>query len=249
MKTLAKRTAGLLPVASGFCPGCTHSTLIKIIGESLEELGLLGKTITVLPIGCADLSAGCVSTDVIMSPHGRAPAVATGIKRCRPDRIVYTYQGDGDLTSIGLSEIMMAANRGEHFTTFFINNGIYGMTGGQMAPTTPIGEASTTGGKHRDPTSTGYPMKMCELLNQLDAPVYIARCALDSVTNIRKAKASIKKALQYQVDGKGYCFIEFLSACPTNWKMTPLKALEHVKQVSETTYPLGVFRDNGGENA
>ena len=249
MSKLVSRSAGLADHPSGFCPGCTHATLTKILMESIEEMGMLGKTITVLPIGCASLNAGFINTDLVMSAHGRAPAVATGVKRCQPDRLVFTYQGDGDLASIGLAEIMMAANRGEHFCTFFVNNGIYGMTGGQMAPTTPVGEASTTGGKHRDPATTGFPIKICEILDQMDAPVYIARCSLDSVPNIRKSKASIKKALQYQLEGKGFCFIEFLSACPTNWKTTPLKALEHIRTVTIPVYPLGVIRDKGGEQA
>ena len=249
MSKLISRSAGLADHPSGFCPGCTHATLTKIIMECIEEMGLLGQTITVIPIGCASLNAGFIETDLVMSAHGRAPAVATGVKRCQPDKLVFTYQGDGDLASIGLAEIMMAANRGEHFCTFFVNNGIYGMTGGQMAPTTPVGEPSTTGGKHRDPATTGYPLRICEILDQMEAPVYIARCSLDSVPNIRRAKACIRKALEYQRADKGYCLIEFLSACPTNWKLPPIKALEHIRNVTIPVYPLGVIRDKGGEQA
>ncbi len=226
-----------------FCPGCLHSMAIKLISETLEELGLVDKTILTIAVGCGTMSMNVFNLDMISAAHGRAPAVATGIKRSEPDSIVFTYQGDGDLAAIGLSEIMCAANRGEKFTVVFINNSTYGMTGGQLAPTTLIGQKSTTTPLGRQVYPDGYPMDMCKLLSTLQAPSYIARCSLSSPANVRKAKEAIKKAFQYQVDGKAFSFVELLSNCVTNWNMTPLDSLKHIDEVTSKVFPLGVFRD------
>lgn len=244
MEYIAKRASSLAAEPSAYCPGCMHSTANKIIAEVLDEMGITGKTIAVLPVGCAVNSAPYFTMDHIIAAHGRAPAVATGIKRCEPNKYVFTYQGDGDLASIGMCETIHAANRGENILVIFINNSIYGMTGGQMSPTTMIGQASTTGGASRDPSINGYPIHMCELINTLVAPKYVARFALNSVANIKKAKAGIRHAFEIQSEGKnGYCFIELLTNCPTNWKCTPVESLEFMKKMSIPEFPLGVLRD------
>ena len=245
MSKLVSRSAGLADHPSGFCPGCTHATLTKIIMECIEEMGLLGQTITVLPIGCASLNAGFIETDLVMSAHGRAPAVATGVKRCQPDKLVFTYQGDGDLASIGLTEIMMAANRGEHFCTFFVNNGIYGMTGGQMAPTTLIGMRATTAPFGRKAEEHGYPMHVCELMNDLKAPHYLERVSCNTPQNVIKTRNAIRKAFQYQLDGKGFSLVEVMTACPTNWGLSALEALDYLQDKMIAEFPLGVIRDLG----
>ncbi|MGI6462715.1 MAG: thiamine pyrophosphate-dependent enzyme [Candidatus Scatomorpha sp.] len=233
----------LLPLSSGFCPGCLHSLTAKLIAEAIDELEIAHKVINVLPVGCATMNSIYMKLDQITSAHGRAPAVATGIKRCRPDCVVLTYQGDGDLASIGLAEIMMAANRGEHITVFFANNSTYGMTGGQMAPTTLIGQKATTCVNGRDPATMGYPLRMCELIKELEAPVYVARFALNGPQNIRKAKKGILKAIQNQIDGVGFSFVEFLTNCPTNWGMSPVKSLEFIETHTSKYFPPGVFVD------
>lgn len=233
----------LLPLSSGFCPGCLHSLATKLIAESIDELGVAERVINVLPVGCATMNSLYWKLDMVTSAHGRAPAVATGIKRCRPDALVFAYQGDGDLASIGLSEIMMAANRGEHITIFFANNSTYGMTGGQMAPTTLVGQKSTTTPKGRDALVDGYPTNMCEILSTLKAPSYIARCALNTPANIRKAKESIMTAFRYQLEGKAFSFVELLTNCPTNWGMAPLDTLKFMEENTIPAFPLGVFRD------
>ena len=249
MKYLAKSPSSISKNPSSYCPGCMHSTANKIISEVLDELGVTGKAIGVLPVGCAVNSAPYFTMDHIVAAHGRAPAVATGIKRCRPDCVVFTYQGDGDLASIGMCETIHAANRGENILVIFINNSIYGMTGGQMSPTTLVGQASTTGGSSRDPKINGYPIHMCELINQLKAPKYIARFALNSPANIQKAKAGIRHAFEIQMTREnGYCFIELLTNCPTNWKCTPIESLEFMKTMTIKEFPLGVLRDCGEEN-
>ena len=227
---------------SGFCPGCMHSTVIKLIGEVLEEMDVVDRAACVLGIGCCGLHMDYIAYDNTTAPHGRATAVATGMKRANPDTLVYTYQGDGDLASIGLAETMSAANRGENITVIFVNNGIYGMTGGQMAPTTMLGVKTTTTPYGRDVHEHGAPLHMCEILSQLEAPAYIARVALADVPNAKKAKAAVKKAFQYQLDGKGFSFVEFVSNCPTNWGMSPLESLDHVHNVVMKEFPLGEFR-------
>lgn len=240
------RTKGILPdTVSGFCPGCMHSTIHKIIGEATEELGKLDKLVRVEGVGCCGLGQFYVSHDATIAAHGRACAVATGIKRSSPDSLVYTYQGDGDLAAIGLAETMSAANRGENFTVIFVNNGIYGMTGGQMAPTTLLGMKSTTTPKGRNAEEHGYPMHMCEILNQLTAPYYLERVAVDTPQNVIKARASIKKAFEYQLAGKGFSMVEIVTSCPTNWGLSTLDALDFLRDKMFTEYPLGLYRDNG----
>lgn len=242
MKKIAHRPAGLPATPSKYCPGCLHATAHKLIAEVLEEMNLEGETIVVFPVGCSVYGPWCTTFDSTVAAHGRATAVATGIKRCKPDKLVISYQGDGDATSIGLAETIHSANRGENITVIFINNGIFGMTGGQMAPTTLVGQRSTTGGSARDPEQTGYPIKMCEMLAPLPATKYVARFSLNSVPNILKAKRGIKKAFQYQIDGVGYSFIELLSNCPTNWKMKPVDTLKHIEENVMAYYPLGEFK-------
>lgn len=244
MNKVYSRPSSMKPIPTGFCPGCLHGVSTKIICEAIDELGLADRVTCVLPVGCSTMNLRHFDFDLIVSPHGRAPAVATGAKRVAQDRVVFTYQGDGDLASIGLSEIMYAANRGENILVVFSNNCIYGMTGGQMAPTTLVGQKTTTTPAGRNPLTEGYPMKMCEIINQLDAPKYIVRHSLDTPANILKAKKSIKDSLEYQVSGEGgFCFIELLSNCPTNWGMTPLESIEWIKTNSKKIFPTGVFRD------
>ena len=234
---------------SGFCPGCMHSTVIKLIGEVLEEMGQVQNAACVLGIGCCGLHMDYIAYDNITSPHGRACAVATGIKRSNPSSLVYTYQGDGDLASIGLAETLSAANRGENFTVIFVNNGIYGMTGGQMAPTTLVGMKATTAPKGRDPKEHGYPMHMCELMNQLTAPYYLERTSCNTPANVAKTKAAIRKAFQNQLDGKGFSMVEIVTSCPTNWGLDALSALDYIEEKMLPEFPLGVIRDKSKEEA
>ena len=242
MKPIFTITDGMLPVSTSYCPGCTHGVAHRLIMECLDEAGKLGETIGVAPIGCSIMAHQFMNVDMLESAHGRAPAVATGIRRVRPDRLVFTYQGDGDLASIGMSEIVHAANRGETFSTFFINNAIYGMTGGQMAPTTLVGQKSTTSAEGRDPMLTGMPVRMCELLSSLDRVAYIERVALDTPAHVRQAKKAVKLALDVQQKGLGFSFVEFLSTCPTNWGMTSVASLKFIDEKMIPYYPLGVFR-------
>ncbi|MBR3059404.1 MAG: 2-oxoglutarate oxidoreductase [Oscillospiraceae bacterium] len=232
---------------SGFCPGCMHSTVMKLIGEVLEELDQVQNTACVLGIGCCGLHMDYMAYDNITAPHGRACAVATGIKRTNPGTLVYTYQGDGDLASIGLAETLSAANRGENFSVIFINNGIYGMTGGQMAPTTLIGMKATTAPRGRDPKEHGYPMHMCEIMNQLTAPYYLERTSCNNPANVRKTKAAIKKAFLNQLNGKGFSMVEIVTNCPTNWGTDALGSLEYLEQNMLKEFPLGVIRDKSLE--
>lgn len=238
-----ERTKMLTDTPMHYCPGCTHGIVHRLVAESIEELGLQDKAIGIAPVGCAVFAYNYFNCDVQEAAHGRAPAVATGIKRCLPDRLVFAYQGDGDLASIGMAETVHAAARGEKFTVIFINNSIYGMTGGQMAPTTLIGQKATTCQSGRNPEVNGYPIRMCELLSTLDAPYYIERVATYDVPHVKAAKKAIKKALQFQSENRGYTFIEVLVACPTNWKMSPIEALNFMKNECTKTFPLGVYRD------
>ena len=228
---------------SGFCPGCMHSTVIKLIGEVLEEMDLVDRAACVLGIGCCGLHMDYIAYDNTTAPHGRACAVATGMKRSNPDSLVFTYQGDGDFASIGLAESISAANRGENITVIFINNAIYGMTGGQMAPTSLPNQVTQTSPYGRDVATAGNPIRVSELLNALDGPAYIERVCVDTPKNVRKAKKAIKKAFQNQIDGVGYSFIEVVSTCPTNWGMTPQDAFEWMRVNMLPYYPLGVVRD------
>ena len=230
-----------------YCPGCTHGIIHRLIAETIDELGIEGQTIGVAPVGCAVLAYDYFACDMIEAAHGRAPAIATGVKRAMPDRVVFTYQGDGDLASIGMCETVSTAARGENVTIIFVNNAIYGMTGGQMAPTSLIGQVTQTSPYGRDPTTQGYPIRVCELLATLDAPAYLERVTVNSVKNVRNAKKAIKKAFQNQLEGKGFSLVEVVSACPTNWGMTPQKALEWIDEKMLPQYPLGCFRDKDKE--
>jgi len=243
MQIIHEKSKTLLNVSNTFCPGCLHGVAHNLIAESLDELSLAEKTVAVLPVGCSTLGLFYWNLDSTSAAHGRAPAVATGIKRSSPESIVFTYQGDGDLASIGLSEIMHAANRGENFTTFFINNNTYGMTGGQMAPTTLIGQKTTTSPFGRNFEEHGHPMNMTEIISTLKAPVYVARFALNTPKNIMQAKKGIKRALEIQSKGLGYAFIELMANCPTNWGMSALESLNFMKDQSMVEFPLGIFKD------
>lgn len=242
MEKVYSRSTVLTKRATGYCPGCLHGVATKLIAEVIDELNITDDTVCVLPVGCSTMGVLHFNLDMVSAAHGRAPAVATGIKRCSQEKIVFTYQGDGDLAAIGLSEIMHCANRGENITTIFINNSIYGMTGGQMAPTTLIGQKSTTCVEGRSSSLFGYPMRMCEIISQLDAPVYVARFSLDSAQNIISAKQGLKKAFQLQLDGKGYSFIELLSNCPTNWKMSAEKSITWMRKNTLKVFPLGEYK-------
>lgn len=232
---------------SGFCPGCMHSTIIKLVGEVMEELNIVDKTVCINGIGCCGLYIDYIAYDNITAPHGRACAVATGLKRCRPDTIYFTYQGDGDLASIGLAETMSAANRGENFTVIFVNNGIYGMTGGQLAPTTLVGMKASTAPQGRNPKEHGYPMHVCEVLDDLEAPVYLERVSCNTPQNVMKAKKAIKKAFKNQIDKKGFSLVEIMASCPTNWGMDPLDALDYLEDKMMAEFPLGVIRNRSQE--
>jgi 2-oxoglutarate ferredoxin oxidoreductase subunit beta len=244
MKQVFTRPASLKDVQTHFCPGCHHGTAHRLVAEALDEYGIRERTIGVASVGCSVFLYGYFDIDVIESPHGRAPAVATGAKRARPDNIVFTYQGDGDLAAIGTSEIIHAANRGEAITVIFVNNTTYGMTGGQMAPTTMPGQKTSTSPFGRDITKDGSPFKMAELLSNLDGVAFSARVALNNPMNILQAKKLIKTAFQYQVEKKGFSFIEALSACPTNWGLQPLQANQRVTEEMIPYFPLGVYKNS-----
>jgi 2-oxoglutarate ferredoxin oxidoreductase subunit beta len=229
-----------------YCPGCTHGIIHRLVAEVIDELKVREKTIGIAPVGCAVTAYNYFNCDVQQAAHGRAPAVATGIKRVLPDRVVFSYQGDGDLASIGMAEIVHAANRGEKITVIFVNNAIYGMTGGQMAPTTLPGQKTTTSPFGRDVETMGYPIKMTELLNTLEAPAFLARVSVHDPKNINKAKEAIKKAFEYQIQGKGFSMVEVLSTCPTNWGLAPLEALKWLEANMIPQFPLGVARDREG---
>ena len=230
-----------------YCPGCHHGIIHKLIAESLEELNLTDEVIAVCPVGCSVFAGNYFNFDTQEAAHGRAPAVATGIKRTHPTQPVFTYQGDGDLASIGCAEIVHAAMRGEKITTIFINNAIYGMTGGQMAPTTLIGQKATTAPKGRTKEQAGMPIRMAEMLSTLDGCVYAERVCVTDIPHLNKAKKAIKKAFEKQIAGEGFTFIEVLSTCPTNWGMTPLKANEWLKNEMAAYYPLGVIKESTPE--
>ena len=247
MAVVYQKSVGLTDKELHYCPGCNHGIIHKLVAESLEELGLLDSTIGVCPVGCSVFAYNYFTCDMLEAAHGRAPAVATGIKRTHPTQPVFTYQGDGDLASIGAAEIVHAAMRGEKFTTVFVNNAIYGMTGGQMAPTTLIGQKATTCQLGRTVEQAGMPIRMAEMLSTLDGLVYAERVCVTDIANLNKAKKAIKKAFQIQMEGKGFTFIEVLSTCPTNWGMTPLKAIDWLKENMIPYYPLGVIKDTSAE--
>ena len=231
-----------------YCPGCTHGIVHRLVAEVIDELGIEGNTIGIAPVGCAVMSYDYFNCDMIEAAHGRAPAVATGVKRADPENhVVFTYQGDGDLASIGMAETVHAAARNENITVIFINNAIYGMTGGQMAPTSLPGQVTQTSPYGRDTNHCGFPIKVCELLSELDGAEYLERVAVNNVANVRKAKKAIKKAFQNQLDGKGFSLVEVISSCPTNWGMTPQAALKWIEDNMIPYYPLGVYKDRSAE--
>lgn len=243
MKAVYKHPASLKKVQMHYCPGCGHGIIHKILAQAIDELRIREDTIIIAPVGCSVLIYNYFNCDGSESAHGRAQALATGLKRAQPDKIVISYQGDGDLAAIGTAESIHAANRGENFTVIFVNNAVYGMTGGQMAPTTLLGQKTRTSPYGRSRSNEGNPLKMCELLTQLETPAYIERVSVHDVKHIIKAKKAIKKGLQYQIEKKGYSFIEVLSMCPTNWGLPPLKAAQWIETDMIPYYPLKVFRD------
>ncbi len=237
-----ERPQALEDAPTHYCPGCTHGIAHRLVAEVIDELGIRERTIGVSPVGCSVFAYEYFAFDGVEAAHGRAPAMATGIKRVLPDRVVFTYQGDGDLAAIGTAEIIHAAARGENLTTIFINNAIYGMTGGQLAPTTLPGQRTTSSPMGREVRLAGYPLKMCELLSQLDGAAYIVRRSLHSVREIRKAKQAIRTAFQVQLAGLGFAMVELLSSCPTNWGMSPPDALRWVEENMVPYYPLGDYK-------
>jgi len=246
MKAVFKKTCGLTDKPTHYCPGCTHGVIHRLVGEVLEEMDILEDTIGVASVGCSVLSYEYFNCDMIQAAHGRAPAVASGVKRVLPDRFVFTYQGDGDLASIGISEVIHAAARGENITVIFVNNAIYGMTGGQMAPTTLIGQKTATTPFGRDVSIQGSPIKVCEMIATLDGAAYIERVSTHDVLHIQKAKKAIKKAFETQKKGLGFSMIEVLSTCPTNWGLDPAESLDWVKDNMVPVYPLSVYKNCEG---
>lgn len=247
MKVVYDRPQTLTGVNMHYCPGCTHGIIHRLVAEVIDELNLREECIGVCPVGCSVMAYNYFNLDMQEASHGRAPAVATGIKRVHPDKVVFTYQGDGDLASIGMAEVIHAAARGERFTTIFVNNAIYGMTGGQMAPTTLIGQATTTSPVGREAAGQGYPIRVAEMLTTLDGAAYIARVSVHNNANVLKAKAAIKKGFQMQLDNRGFSLIEVLSTCPTNWGLPPVKALKWLEEKMIPYYPLGEYKVVGEE--
>ncbi len=245
MATVFTKPHALTNAPMHYCPGCTHGIVHRLVAQAIDELGVEGKAVGVASVGCSVMSYDYFACDMVQSPHGRAQAVATGIKRARPDNIVFTYQGDGDLAAIGTAETVHAATRGENITVIFINNAIYGMTGGQMAPTSLPNQVTQTTPYGRDVKIAGNPIRVCELLSTLDGVALAQRVAVDSVKNVNAARRAIKKAFEYQQDKKGYSIIEILSTCPTNWGMTPVDALGWLNENMLPYYPLGVYKDIG----
>jgi 2-oxoglutarate ferredoxin oxidoreductase subunit beta len=243
MKQVAGRPTTLTDKPFHYCPGCTHGIIHRLVAEALEEDNLRGKAIGIASVGCSVFAYDYFNCDMQQAAHGRAPAVATGIKRAWPDSFVFTYQGDGDLASIGIAETIHAASRGENITVIFVNNSVYGMTGGQMAPTTLVGQKSTTTPSGRDATLHGYPLPVCEMLQVLPGVAYLARVSVSSPAKIRAAKRAIKRAFAAQLRGIGFGLVEILSSCPTNWHLDPVKALEFVDNQMAAQFPLQVFRD------
>ena len=247
MATIFQKPKALTDAVLHYCPGCTHGIVHRLVAEAIDELGIEGKTIGIAPVGCSVMAYDYFGCDMIEASHGRAPAVATGVKRSLPDHVVFTYQGDGDLASIGLCETVSCACRGENVTIIFINNAIYGMTGGQMAPTSLIGQVTQTSPYGRDPKTQGMPIRICELLSTLDAPAYLERVAVNNVAHVRQAKKAILKAFKNQVEGKGFSLVEVVSTCPTNWGLTPDKACAFVEEKMIPFYPLGCYKDKDAE--
>ena len=249
MKTVFDRPHALCDVPLHYCPGCTHGIVHRLVAEVIDELGVEGKTVGIAPVGCSVFAYNYFNCDMIEAAHGRAPAVATGVKRTHPDNVVFTYQGDGDLAAIGTAETVHVAARGENITIIFINNAIYGMTGGQMAPTTLPGQVTTTSPYGRDRKIQGNPIRVCEMLSTLDGTALAARVSVDSPKAVINAKKMIKKAFQNQLDGKGFSIVEVLSTCPTNWGMSPTDALQWLRDNMIPYYPLGTYKDIDAQEA
>ena len=242
-----KRPNALADVSTHYCPGCTHGIIHRLVAEAIDALGIEGTTVGVAPVGCSVMAYNYFNCDMVEAAHGRAPAVATGLKRAMPDNIIFTYQGDGDLASIGMAETVHSAARNENITIIFVNNAIYGMTGGQMAPTSLPGQVTQTSPYGRDTNHCGFPVRVSEMLSQLEGPEYIERVAVNNVKNIRNAKKAIEKAFRNQVEKKGFSLIEVVSTCPTNWGLTPSDALKWVDEKMLPYYPLGVYKDRSAE--
>jgi 2-oxoglutarate ferredoxin oxidoreductase subunit beta len=243
MAIVFEPTKALLDVPTHYCPGCTHGVVHRLVAESLEELGVLDKAVGVAPVGCSVLAYDYFACDMYEAAHGRAPAVATGVKRSFPDTTVFTYQGDGDLAAIGTAEIVHAAARGERITSIFVNNCIYGMTGGQMAPTTLPGQVTETSPYGRDVKTQGFPIKVSEMISTLEGAVYVERVSVDTVPNILKAKKAIKKAFELQIAGAGFTMVEVLSICPTNWGLSARESIKWLQENMIPFYKLGVYKD------
>jgi len=241
MEQVFKRPHALCDVNLHYCPGCTHGIVHRLVAEVIDELEIEGKTIGVAPVGCSVFAYDYFNCDMLEAAHGRAPAVATGVKRVHPDKVVFTYQGDGDLASIGTAETVHAAARGENITIIFINNAIYGMTGGQMAPTSLPGQVTQTSPYGRNTQTQGFPIRISEMLSTTDGAAYIERVAVDCVKNINNAKKAIKKAFMTQIEKKGFSLVEVLSTCPTNWGLSPVEALDWLRENMMPYYPLGVY--------
>ncbi|MBQ7386162.1 MAG: 2-oxoglutarate oxidoreductase [Ruminococcus sp.] len=249
MAVVFEKPKALTDATLHYCPGCTHGIIHRLVAEVLDELGVQGKTVGIASVGCSVMSYDYFDVDMVQAAHGRAPAVATGVKRANPENIVFTYQGDGDLAAIGTAETVHSAARGENITIIFVNNAIYGMTGGQMAPTTLPGQVTQTSPYGRDTNHVGFPLKVCELLSNVDGAAYLERVAVNNVKNVKAAKKAIKKAFTYQTEGKGFSLIEVLSTCPTNWGLTPPDALKWLEENMIPYYPLGVYKDKYAEEA
>ncbi len=245
--TVFEKPKALTDAPLHYCPGCTHGIIHRLVAEAIDSLGIAGETIGVASVGCSVFAYNYFNVDMVQAAHGRAPAVATGVKRADPSKIVFTYQGDGDLASIGTAETVHSAARGENITVIFVNNAIYGMTGGQMAPTSLPGQITQTSPYGRDVNTVGYPVKICEMLSTLDGAGYIERVAVNNVKNVRNAKKAIEKAFRRQKEGKGFSLIEVVSTCPTNWGKTPQGALDWLEENMIPYYPLGVFKDKYAE--
>ena len=247
MSVVFEKPKALCDVDTHYCPGCTHGIVHRLVAEAIDELRVEGRTVGIASVGCSVMSYNYFECDMIQAPHGRAPAVATGVKRAHPDNVVFTYQGDGDLAAIGTAETVHSATRGENITVIFINNAIYGMTGGQMAPTTLPGQVTQTTPYGRDVSYSGNPIRVCEMLSTLDGVALAQRVAVDSVPHIKEARKAIVKAFKNQIDKKGFSIVEVLSTCPTNWGLSPVEAMQWLRDNMIPYYPLGVYKDIGGK--
>ncbi|MCL2054496.1 MAG: thiamine pyrophosphate-dependent enzyme [Oscillospiraceae bacterium] len=247
MAVIFQKPKSLSDVTQHYCPGCTHGIIHRLIAEVIDDMDIEGETVGISPVGCSVLAYNYFNFDMIQAPHGRAPAVATGVKRARPDLFTFTYQGDGDLAAIGTAEMVHAASRGENITIIFVNNTIYGMTGGQMAPTTLSGQVTQTTPFGRDIKTAGYPIRVCEMLATLEGTAFARRVSVDTPQNVREAKKAIAKAFELQKNEAGFSIVEILSTCPTNWGLNPLNSLKRIREEVIPYYPLGVYKDKTKE--